>query len=163
MAGPSWIWKETAEVIGVLGVIASLIFVALEIRQNTDAIRSATVQDISRWSYDASMAALEYPELISARKAACTGDLTEDQRPVLFVYYASLLRLQANRFQQAQLGILDEDLALNLGGRGGAYTNPFFVEAWSILQDDFGPDFRKFIEETVVPLSREGCRPDAPW
>ena len=163
MAGPSWIWKETAEVIGVVGVIASLIFVAFEIRQNTDAIRSATVQDISRWSYDASMAAVEFPELLRARQAACRGDLSEDQRPALFVYYASLLRLQANRFQQAQLGILDEELALNLGGRGGAYTNPFFEEAWSILRNDFGPEFQEFIEERVVPRSREGCRPDAPW
>lgn len=33
-----WVWKETAETIGVLGVIASLIFVAFEIRQNNEAL-----------------------------------------------------------------------------------------------------------------------------
>ena len=40
MAKPSWIWKETAEVIGVLGIIASIVFLGYEMRQNTIAVRS---------------------------------------------------------------------------------------------------------------------------
>ena len=59
-------WKEIAEVLGILGVIGSLIFVALQIQQNTNAIRSAAIQDISRWSYDASIVNLEVPELLRA-------------------------------------------------------------------------------------------------
>ena len=78
MTKPSWIWKETAEIVGALGVIATLIFVAFEIRQNTDAVRSSTVQDISRWSYDATVLQIEYPEIIRARQAACSGSVTDD-------------------------------------------------------------------------------------
>ena len=40
VAKPSWIWKETAEVIGVLGIIASIVFLGYEMRQNTIAVRS---------------------------------------------------------------------------------------------------------------------------
>ena len=161
------IWRETAEVIGVLGVIASLIFVALEIRQNTDAVRSATndlltragaVQDISRWSYDATILLLDYPELVGAREAACSGSVSEDQRISLYVYYAALLRIQLNRFQQAQLGILDEELALNLGGRGAGYRNPYFAEVWSGLKGEFSADFAEFVERELIPLSQDGCR-----
>jgi hypothetical protein len=154
----SWIWKETAEVIGVLGVIATLIFVALEIRQNTDAVRSATVQDISRWSYDATLLLLDYPELVGAREAGCSGSVSEDQRISLFVYYTALIRIQLNRFQQAQLGILDEEVALNLGGRGGAYRNPYFAEVWSGLKDEFSAGFVEFVERELIPLSQDGCR-----
>ena len=32
----SWIWKETAEVIGVLGIIAGIVFLGFELRQNND-------------------------------------------------------------------------------------------------------------------------------
>ena len=39
-------WKGLIEILGILGVIGSLIFVALEIRQNTNALRSATIQAI---------------------------------------------------------------------------------------------------------------------
>ena len=157
MAQRSWIWKETAEIVGALGVIASLIFVALEIRQNTDAVRSATVQDISRWSYDASLVVLEIPELLAAREAACSGNLSQQQRIQLTVYYAALLRIQMNRYQQSQLGILDEDFALNLGGRGGAYANPFFPEAWSLMKNEFDPGFQEFVEREILVAPEEEC------
>jgi len=159
MGNKNWIWRETAEIIGVLGVIASLVFVAFEIRQNTDAVRSSAIQDISRWSYDATVLTLDHPEIIRARQAACSGSVTDDQRATLYVYYSAAMRIQLNRFQQVQLGILDEDLALNLGGRGGAYRNPFFAEFWSVVdKDEFDPGFLEFVERELVPLSQNGCR-----
>ncbi len=47
LANVNWIWKETAEVLGVLGVIASMIFIGIEIRQNTNAVHGATLQAVS--------------------------------------------------------------------------------------------------------------------
>jgi hypothetical protein len=35
-----WSWKDVVEMVGVLGAIASLIFVAFQIRQNTRAIEA---------------------------------------------------------------------------------------------------------------------------
>ena len=46
-------WKMVGSVLGGLGVIGSLVFVALEIRQNTEAVRSATIQAISEQSFTA--------------------------------------------------------------------------------------------------------------
>jgi len=161
MSKATFSWRGLAEILGIFGIVASLIFVAMEIQQNTSAIQSATVQDISRWSYDASVLMLEQRDLIGARQAACTGTMSEDQRTLLFIYFASLLRLQFNRFQQAELSILDQELSLNMGGRGGAYTNPYFAEAWTVLQDEFGSAFREFIEREILPISQNGCRPGA--
>ena len=39
--------RQYIEILGLLSVIASLLFVGVEIRQNTTAIRGATQQDIS--------------------------------------------------------------------------------------------------------------------
>jgi len=158
VAQPSWVWRETAEVIGVLSVVASLVFVALEIRQNTDAVRSSTVQDISRWSYDATMALVESPDIIAARVAACSGTMSQDQKIILHIYYEALLRLQLNRYQQAQLGIVDEELALNLGGRGSAYSNPYFAEVWADVRSQFNSGFVDFMERQVLTQPGNACQ-----
>jgi len=39
------------QVIGAIAVVISLIYVALQIRQNTNAVRSATAQDCSSQPY----------------------------------------------------------------------------------------------------------------
>jgi hypothetical protein len=45
--------RAPSVVLGVLGVIASLMFVAFQIRQNTRAIESSTLEAILGRSYDA--------------------------------------------------------------------------------------------------------------
>ena len=36
MAVKKWVWKEAAEVIGVLGIIAGIVFLGSELRQNNE-------------------------------------------------------------------------------------------------------------------------------
>jgi hypothetical protein len=132
-------------------------FVALEIRQNTNAVRSSTIQDIARWSYDATALVVENPDLMEARYVPCISDLSERQFLLMRMWYAALLRVQVNRFYQVQLGIIDEQMAMSLGGRGGAYRSPFFAEIWPELKIDFDQDFQAYIEQEVLPLSEEPC------
>ena len=157
MAKPSWIWKETAEVLGVLGVIGSLIFVALEIRQNTNAVRSASIQSILDSSIQLSVATIDNADLRAARRAACNNTVTEDQRSQLVAYYGLTMRVQLNRFYQVRLGILDEETALALGGRGSVYDSPFFAEYWASYRDRYSTGFQAFIEREILPRSQESC------
>jgi len=157
MAKPSWIWKETAEVLGVLGVIASLIFVAFEIRENTRATRSATIQDIARWSFDANSAFLENASLRAAWRAGCEGTLNQDQRHQMLSAFIGFMRIQANRFYQVQLGTIDEATAFSLGGRSGAYESPMFKEFWPLIKESYEPDFQDFVERELLPLSMDSC------
>jgi hypothetical protein len=150
-------WKDVIEGMGVLSIVASLIFVAFEIRQNTDAVRSSAIQDISRLSYDATVLSIEKDEIREARLAVCRGDLDESQRFLLQLFYAALMRIQMNRFYQLQLGILDEQMILSLGGKGGAYRNPYFAEIWPVLKVDFTEDFQAYIERDVLPLAQDSC------
>ncbi len=66
-------WKVVGSVLGGLGVIGSLVFVALQIRQNTEAVRSATIQAISEQSFEAVAQLVENPDLRAAYQAASTG------------------------------------------------------------------------------------------
>ena len=102
-----WIWKETAEVLGVLGVIASLVFVAMEIRQNTDAVRSTAIQGMLDQSFAANLTPVENAGLREAIYST-PEKLTDDQRRQLGWFYAALIRLQLNRYSQAGIGVVDE-------------------------------------------------------
>ena len=40
MALPKWVWKETAEVLGVVGIIAGIVFLGFELRQNNELMEA---------------------------------------------------------------------------------------------------------------------------
>mgnify|MGYP001267711532 CR=1 FL=1 len=150
-------WKDLTEILGVIGVVGSLIFVAFQIQQNTNAVRSATIQAILDRSYDATVLTVENADLRAAHQAACDGSLTSDQRLQLIAFYRAILRLQLNRFLQVQLGILDEQMAMTLGGKGSLYRRPIFRELWVEGKYEYSPEFQAFIEREILPLSQDTC------
>jgi hypothetical protein len=150
-------WKNIVETIGTVSIIATLVFVGLEIRQNTNAVRSSAIQDIARWSYDATILLVENTDLLNASYAECVSDLSDEQYNRMQAWYAALLRVQLNRYYQIQLGIIDEQMAASIGGRGAAYRNPFFAQIWPALKIDFDQGFQDYIENEVLPLSQDSC------
>jgi hypothetical protein len=142
------------QALGALGVILSLGFVAYEIRQNTAAVRSGTIQAISEQSFTSVAQPVENGELREALQAATTGDtLTVDQRFHLDIWYTGLLRIQQNRYMQTQLGTLGEEAALFIGGRGGAYALPAFQEYWEANRSGFPEEFAAWLEEFVIQVA----------
>jgi hypothetical protein len=103
-----WSWKDAIEIVGVLGAIGSLIFVAFQIQQ-------------------------------------------------LIAYYRALLRLQLNRFFQVELGILDEETALALGGRATPYRRPIFAVLSEETKADYSPEFQEFVRRGILPMVEETC------
>ncbi len=152
-----WSWKSVAEVVGTLGVIGSLIFVAFQIQQNTRAIEGGTIESILGHSFDAAVIAVENPELRAALAASCENELTADQRIMVTAYYHALLRLQMNRFFQVQLGIIDEETALGLGARSTPYGRPIFAEIWEAAKGEYSPEFQEFMERGVLPSVGTTC------
>jgi len=147
-----WVWKETAEIIAVLGVIGSLIFVAFEIRQNTNAVRSSTIQAISEQSYESVRIAIENPELRAAIRAARQDELDSDQRDLMEMLFQATLRIRQNRYLQAQLGILDEETSSEIGG-GGIYTVPYFRIWWEQNRTNYSPGFQAYMDRVQAQLS----------
>jgi hypothetical protein len=145
------IWRETAEVIGVLGVVGSVIFVALEIRQNTDAVRSATIQAISEQSFDSNFRLAENPDLLALMlKADNQEPLTDSERFQLFTLLNAILRLNQNRYQQFRLGVLDTATLFEVGGRSSVYQGFIFAEYWEETKQNHSVEFQRFIEECVI-------------
>ena len=150
-------WKDAIEVIGIVSLVITMAFVAYEIRQNTNTVRSATLHDVSRMSYDVSTLMIENPDLRAAQRAYCAENASEDQLQLLRLLYAALMRVQQNRLYQVQLGILDESEVLAIGGRGGGYRHQYFAEFWTSVQETYPPDFVEYIEAEILPLQRDTC------
>ena len=149
-------WKVIGSIFGGLGVIGSLVFVALEIRQNTEAVRSATIQAISEQSFEAVAQLVENPDLRAAYEAASTGaELAPEQRFHLKIFYRGLMRIQQNRYLQSQLGVLDLETLLFVGGQGSAYSLPFFGEYWAEDGHQYPAEFRRFVESVLLPASSD--------
>ena len=159
MAEPNWIWKETAEVLGVLGVIASMIFVGVEIRQNTNAVHGATLHAVSQQSLDLVMAGLDNPELRSAFRAANDGRPSPEQRNLLDWFIAAKLRADENRFRQVELGILDASSFQQLSNHQ-IYRTPYFADYWARRRDVYAADFQSLVTREYLPLSEPATADD---
>jgi hypothetical protein len=140
--------KDLVEILSALAIVISLIFVGLEVNQNTNAVRSTVVQAVSQQSYDAIVLLVESSELRAAQ-AAIEGAPPDEQRRLLYLYYGALLRVQLNRFMQVKLGVIDSATVLALGGDGGIYDNASFRAFWLPRRDNYDPEFVSFVEESV--------------
>ncbi len=141
-------WKDFVEIIGVFAIVVSLVFVGLEVRQNTNAVKSTVVQAIAQQSYDSIVFIIENHELRMA-KLAVDGAPPDEQRQLVYLYYSALIRIQLNRYMQARLGVIDLDTVLTLGGSSGIYDHRSFREYWSLRRENFDPEFVAYMENRV--------------
>ncbi|MDH4047088.1 MAG: hypothetical protein OEW68_02870 [Gammaproteobacteria bacterium] len=104
--------KNWVELIGVLGVVASLVFVELEVRQNTAAVRGATYQAIA----DASLQQVIWfadneklrPLWIRIRDdGASPYDFTAEENLVIRANYVMTIRRIENIYVQVREGPVD--------------------------------------------------------
>ena len=151
--------SKIGQTVAALGVIASLGLVAFEVRENTRAVRSQTLQAISEQATQLSFIGVENPELRSALGKTVDGDysdLTPSESSILTWYYSGVMRVAENRFRQFTLGILDEQSLQQLGGHAPVFRYPYFRDWWPDRKYQFPPDFVEYVEVNLLPLELPG-------
>ncbi|QXD24409.1 hypothetical protein F7C95_00425 [Opitutia bacterium ISCC 51] len=149
-------WKLLGQLLGALGVILSLIFVAWEIRQNTEAVKSATIQAISEQSIAVADMMVQNEDLrIAFLLAWNEAALSSDQDAQVTFFYVSLMRLNMNRYLQFKLGILEKETVLYLGMQQGPYHSNHFKTFWSQDKTSWPEDFVEFMETEVMTRRTE--------
>ncbi len=134
--------RTIAELMAGVGVILSLTFVALEIRQNTASVRAQTRQQLS----DANS------ELLIAMATSELGDLwirfaqgeqlTDSQMNQVVPALVAGVRGLENVYLQFQEGVIDESALSSYGWRGSAmYDSEAFASWWRTNSGRFNPDF----------------------
>jgi len=140
------------EVVSTLAVVASLVFVGLEIRQNTAAQRSQTRQAISDAAYDSFTRLAESADLAVAFNSMFLDDTTSlsaaDSSRAGFFMLGALRRME-NVYLQHREGVFDDDILDTYGFSGGVFTRPQFRAYWELesFRDVFDSSFVRAFEE----------------
>ena len=144
--------KDLYEKIGIMAIVVSLAIVAYEVRQNTNAIRSTVIQSISQQSFDAVALSIENKDVRDALYATASGNATPEQERLVDIVYAALLRIQLNRYLQADIGVIDRETVLKIGGSGGGtiYQRSDFREFWERSKSDYDAGFQAYMAEFVL-------------
>ena len=136
-----------------LGVVLSLIFVAFEIRANTEAVRGATIQGIADQYLDITLSSMETAEVRFGWAKAAAGradELTLDEEIALNWYYNGILRIAENRFRQVELSLIDFDV---ISGGAPEFRSPFFRTYWEARRALYSADFAAHVDQDLLPLS----------
>jgi len=141
-----------AEIIGAAGVIASLIYLAVQIRQSTKVARAETTKDL----YLASRAAI--------LEIAANDELTKIWTDIRnfesegiarrYAFYQSFFRLYELQFNLAGQGLLDKDIAQSymLVIRMFAGTE-YFPDYWQKARREFNDAFATYVDEQIKIVS----------
>ena len=152
--------RGVIEILGVVGLIASLVFVALEIRQNTNAVRGATIQGFAEQSLEVAMQLTQSPDLRAAFLSMNDDELTDDQRLILGAYFTGTMRILENRLIQAELGTIDHADLERFGARSTAYRQPFFRVFWESRKEQYSTEFQEYVDREIISLSTVPVLPD---
>jgi hypothetical protein len=153
------------ELLSGLAVIASLIYLATQIRQNTAMITAQTVQA----AVDATQRVLLYRAEDAhlravLRKARSDERLDADEFEVLASYLqAAFMNFQA-RLQHHTRGLFDRSVNESYELILTDYLNQLYVRRWwKIAAALYGSDFRAHCDAIVARLEAGGAAPVADW
>lgn len=133
--------------VSAVAVIASLIFIGLQIRQHSGAVRSSTRSDIARSQLEINLLLAQNPDILTAMFALTTGEEISDRdRAVASATLSGFFRVFENQFWAYQEGNFPESVWR--GYRANIAFNvqqAHFNEFWADRQGLFSEEFVEFV------------------
>jgi hypothetical protein len=99
--------SQFAEIVGVIAVIGSLVYVGLQLKQNTTALHAQSRQSVLTASQEELFKGVEIPELIVS--ITKKGELTANEAAALNNWYTAVMRARMFAWLQYKDRIIDQD------------------------------------------------------
>jgi len=161
------IGKRIIEAVGFIGVVGSLIFVGLEVRQNSVAIRAAANAAVSEEYVAVNLAMASSPELSKAmaRNAANPEGASMEDAIQIIAIWRALFHTWSNVHRQYLNGTIDPAIYQSVVQEASVYAGKSAnVEtgqeletraramrwAWAHERFLFNPDFQVFVDEILA-------------
>ena len=147
------------QTIGAIGIIASLIFVGIELRQTQKIALNS--QNQSRTETLIRATEFMYENGLSANDMI-SGNIGEKDRDLLATYKHMAWWIYNNDFTQYKSGLMQKDLfeakrdgpmTININGNN-YITCTISKEVWNTRKNNFQPDFVELIESLSVPCDQ---------
>lgn len=140
--------QDIRDTVGLLAVVAGLVFVGWEIRQNNALARAATRNEIAVQIQDLQMNLSSSPQLADVVVRRHNGEeLTAVENTQFLVRSTAMFRYFENVHYQYRQGLYEDSefLAHSRVWRG-FMANAGYEEVWCSLRDTFSPEFREMFE-----------------
>ncbi len=143
-----------AEIVGAAGVIASLVYLAVQIRQSTKVARAEITKDL----YLASRTAIAELASNDALAKIWTDIRQFDSEDVArrYAFYQSFFRLYELQYNLSKQDLLDESIANSyvLIIRMFAGTI-YFPDYWEKARGEFNQEFAAYVDEQIQLIEKE--------
>jgi hypothetical protein len=141
------------EFVSSIGVIVSLVYLAVQIRKNTETERTSTYQSVVSdfGSLNATMSSNPELSYLFAKAMENFGDLDSGEKARVSQLFFATFHYFENMYYQNRKGYLEEDV-----WRGWErlmltyYARPGFQTWWSIRRDVFSESFGEFLETSKL-------------
>jgi len=154
LAIANWVWKETAEVLGVLGIIAGIVFLGFELGQNNDLLAAQARYNLIVQRADMNDTFAEPRNLEVLHKYGSSAELTPVERSAVSNLMAKLVEMWEWQYGEYKAGMLEiEQLPIANWRRQyhGEDSTPNPVrDYWESLREVVSADFVEFMEENVI-------------
>ncbi len=138
-----------SELVGAAAVVASLVYVAVQIRQSTRAIKATAAKDTASTMRDWFSMIIPDPEMsrIFATGVEGTAGLTEAERVRFTLIMFNFLKALEEIHYQATHGLMDQDLWAGWHYQIAQYaTAPGVQEYWAKRRLSFSRQFRAYVD-----------------
>ena len=146
--------RQWAELVGAVGVIASLVFVGFEVRQNTAAVRGATYQSIADASLEQVRWFADNEHLLALRArsedGALAADFTREENLLMGSDYVMTIRRIENIYVQVREGLVEAEAILRFRPSEEYFESPYFREFWTTWGPQVEPEFRAYFEREFL-------------
>ncbi len=150
--------RVIAEAIALIGVVLSLVFIGMELRQNAVAARAAAYQDLGIAVTELWMAAATNRDLSDAwgrvlmADSASWSEFDPSDRLLVTNYFVAILRLYETTFLQVEEGLLDAEALESLGWGTFREDHPLW-RLWPDVQEFVTPEFAAYLETPLCQLT----------
>ena len=95
-------WSAVAEIISSVAILITLLYLAIQTQQNTDAVQASVRQAILAEDREALYKLIEYPALNKRT------ELSDEEAVQVRAFIIAFIRMRENHWLQYQNGVLDE-------------------------------------------------------
>ena len=143
-------WANIAEIVGAVAIIISLVYVSIQVRDNTNAIRSAATNDAATavQSWYLTIGSDEQTSRVFYHGMTQPDTLTrEEMFQFIMITHAAFLGFQ-NSFELAQQGTLDPEIRDSITNTLMATKDlPGYKIYWRQRGQQFNRSFREFVTD----------------
>ena len=153
---------NVGELLGGIGVVITLAYLAFQIRRNTQSVRSAALDSISSSISDFLDKVAQDPALTKLWFDGLSGtvELSENDDRRFSLLLISLVRRWENAFHQSRTGILDSQSWSGMAdGLTFVLSSPGAQIWWQRSRGLFSADIVAYAEKAFGAMSKESVRP----